>query len=57
MGDDPGVAEGKLVLEKVRSQILKQEREFEIYTPAGYSPKSGPYGRQGRLRRESSTQS
>jgi enterochelin esterase-like enzyme len=37
----PGVAQGKVSQHKIRSDILKQERELTLYTPAGYDSK-GP---------------
>ena len=40
----PGVLNGILTPYKVRSEILKEERAISIYTPAGYDPKSKPYG-------------
>jgi enterochelin esterase-like enzyme len=39
----PGVARGALTKHQVRSRILGQEREVEVYTPAGYDPQAGPY--------------
>ena len=39
----PGVAEGALETRRLKSRILGQEREFEVYTPAGYGPRGGPY--------------
>lgn len=39
----PGVAEGVLTTHRVQSRILSQEREVEVYTPAGYDPRGGRY--------------
>jgi enterochelin esterase family protein len=38
-----GVAEGTLQPKKIQSEILKQERSFGVYLPAGYDPNAGPY--------------
>ena len=40
----PEVAKGTLKPEKLSSKILKEEREFTVYTPAGYDPQRGKYG-------------
>ena len=39
----PDVPKGILKQEKVSSAILKEEREFSVYTPAGYDQRGGPY--------------
>src|SRR5262249_31997246 len=39
----PDVPKGILKQEKVSSVILKEEREFSVYTPAGYDQRGGPY--------------
>ena len=39
----PGIARGTLTKHQVRSRILGQEREVEVYTPAGYNPGARPY--------------
>lgn len=40
----PDVPKGTLRPEKLRSEILKEERSVSVYTPPGYDPKSGSYG-------------
>jgi enterochelin esterase-like enzyme len=40
----PGVPEGKLSAHKIKSEVLKQERAFTVYTPANYDPKGEPCG-------------
>jgi len=40
----PDVPKGTLTQEKLRSENLKEERPFSIYTPPGYDPKNGSYG-------------
>ena len=40
----PSVPKGTLRTEKLRSEILKEERSVSIYTPPGYDPKNGSYG-------------
>jgi enterochelin esterase family protein len=40
----PDMPKGALKQEKVSSAILKEERAFSVYTPAGYDPHGGPYG-------------
>ena len=40
----PDVPKGTVTPEKLRSEILKEERSVSIYTPPGYDPKSGSYG-------------
>ncbi|HEX3227609.1 MAG TPA: enterochelin esterase domain-containing protein, partial [Pyrinomonadaceae bacterium] len=44
IGIQPDVPKGTLRPEKLRSEILKEERSVSIYTPPGYDPKSGSYG-------------
>lgn len=39
----PGVPHGKLTQIKIKSSILNEEREYGVYTPAGYSTKDQPY--------------
>jgi enterochelin esterase-like enzyme len=38
----PGVPQGKVIQHKMTSTILKQERFFAVYTPAGYEGKGEP---------------
>jgi len=40
----PDAPKGSVKPEKLRSEILKEERGFAVYTPAGYDPQGGPYG-------------
>lgn len=40
----PDVPKGTLRPEKLRSEILKEDRSMAIYTPPGYDPKGGSYG-------------
>jgi enterochelin esterase-like enzyme len=40
----PDVPKGTVTPNKLRSEILKEERSVSIYTPPGYDPKSGSYG-------------
>jgi len=40
----PDAPKGALKQEKLRSEILKEERAVSVYTPAGYDPQGGPYG-------------
>ncbi|MGH9837942.1 MAG: alpha/beta hydrolase-fold protein [Blastocatellia bacterium] len=40
----PDVPKGTLKQEKLRSEILKEERAVSIFTPAGYDPQGGLYG-------------
>src|SRR5262245_19209357 len=40
----PDVPQGALKGEKLRSEILKEERSIVIYTPAGFDLQRGPYG-------------
>lgn len=42
-GRRPGVAAGRLTRRQVESRILNQEREVEVYTPAGYATEGGRY--------------
>lgn len=39
----PGVPRGKLTRLKIKSTILNEERDYGVYTPAGYSTKDQPY--------------
>jgi enterochelin esterase-like enzyme len=39
----PGVPHGKLTRLKIKSTILNEERDYGVYTPAGYSTKDQPY--------------
>lgn len=39
----PGVPRGKLTKLKIKSTILNEERDYGVYTPAGYSTKDEPY--------------
>ncbi|HEX5704347.1 MAG TPA: alpha/beta hydrolase-fold protein [Pyrinomonadaceae bacterium] len=40
----PEVPKGTVTPEKLRSEILKEDRSVSIYTPPGYDPKGGSYG-------------
>ena len=40
---DPNVPKGTLKEEKLKSEILKEERTVSVYTPPGYDPRGGPY--------------
>jgi enterochelin esterase-like enzyme len=40
----PDVPKGSVKPEKLSSAILKEERAFSVYTPAGYDPKGGTHG-------------
>jgi enterochelin esterase family protein len=40
----PGVSQGKLTTHKIKSEILKHDREFTIYSPPGYDPKGAACG-------------
>jgi len=42
--DQPNIPKGTVKPEKLRSEILKEERSVAIYTPPGYDPKGGSYG-------------
>ncbi|HEY2360188.1 MAG TPA: alpha/beta hydrolase-fold protein [Candidatus Angelobacter sp.] len=39
----PGVPRGKLTKLKIKSTSLNEERDYGVYTPAGYSTKDQPY--------------
>ncbi|HEV3316806.1 MAG TPA: alpha/beta hydrolase-fold protein [Candidatus Angelobacter sp.] len=39
----PGVSHGKLTKLKIKSTILNEKRDYDVYTPAGYSTKDQPY--------------
>lgn len=41
--EQPGVLRGTLTRLKIKSSILKEERDYGVYTPAGYSAKAEPY--------------
>jgi enterochelin esterase family protein len=41
--EQPGVPHGKLTRLKIKSTILNEERNYGVYTPAGYSAKEKPY--------------
>jgi enterochelin esterase-like enzyme len=41
----PGAPRGKVTDHKIESDILKQVREYSIYTPPGYDKKAGAVGR------------
>jgi enterochelin esterase family protein len=41
--EQPGVPHGKLTRLKIKSTILNEERDYGVYTPAGYSTKDQPY--------------
>lgn len=36
--------QGEIKLQKIKSEILKEDRAFRVYTPPGYDPKGKPYG-------------
>jgi len=40
----PGAPQGEVKLQKIKSEILKEERVIRVYTPPGYDPKAKPYG-------------
>jgi enterochelin esterase-like enzyme/ketosteroid isomerase-like protein len=41
--EQPGVPHGKLTRLKIKSTVLNEERDYGVYTPAGYSTKDQPY--------------
>src|SRR6185295_6546911 len=40
---DPNVPKGALKEEKIKSEVLKEERTVSVYTPPGYDLRGGPY--------------
>jgi len=40
----PDAPQGEVKSQKIKSEILKEERVIRVYTPPGYDPKAKPYG-------------
>jgi enterochelin esterase family protein len=42
--EQPDSPKGTLTRLKIKSAILNEERDYGVYTPAGFNPKANPYG-------------